>query len=138
MITLNKGHIFKLVRKFSKDEVLNFGKLTGDFNPIHSDEEFCKNTIFGKPIVYGMLGASLFGNLLGNNITGGIYLKQDLKFLKPVFIDEEVEASVKIEGIIMPKGFMELTTLLRKIEGDQIAIEGKALVKIPLDKYRII
>ena len=40
MLTYKKGHTFKLLRKFSKDEVLLFQSLCGDKNPLHFDEEF--------------------------------------------------------------------------------------------------
>jgi 3-hydroxybutyryl-CoA dehydratase len=138
MITFNKGHTFKLLRKFSQKEILIFSEICGDKNPLHYDEEFCKNTIFKKPIIFGMLGASLFSNLLGNNLIGSIYIKQDLKFLKPIFVEEEIEASVTIEDLIKPKDFIKLKTQVRKILTNEIAIDGEALIKYDKSKYTIL
>jgi 3-hydroxybutyryl-CoA dehydratase len=138
MITFNKGHTFKLLRKFSQKEVLIFSEICGDKNPLHYDEEFCKNTIFKKPIIFGMLGASLFSNLLGNNLVGSIYIKQDLKFLKPIFVEEEIEASVTIEDLIKPKDLIKLKTQVRKILTNEIAIDGEALIKYDKSKYTIL
>lgn len=137
MKTLFKGQIFSLRRSFTKQEVLSFSNLCGDKNPIHFDEEFCKKTIFKKPIIFGMLGSSLFSNLLGNNIEGSIYINQTLNFLKPIYIDEEIEATVKIDGMTEPKNYLRLITQVRKIKSDEIAIDGEALVRIPRDKYII-
>jgi acyl dehydratase len=138
MITFKIGHKFTLLRKFSKDEVMLFSQLCGDKNPLHYDEEFCKNTIFKKPIIFGILGASLFSNLLGNNLDGSIYIKQSLNFLKPIFIDEEIEASVEIKDLIKPKNFLMLKTQVIKLETKEVAIDGEAVVKFPKDKYQII
>ncbi len=137
MKTLYKGQIFSLRRSFTKEEVLSFSNLCGDKNPIHFDEEYCKKTIFKKPIIFGMLGSSLFSNLLGNNIEGSIYINQTLSFLKPIYIEEEVEAIVKIEGLTEPKNYLQLITQVRKVKSDEIAIDGEALVRIPRDKYII-
>ena len=138
MITFNKGHTFKLIRKFSKEEVLLFSQLCGDKNPLHYDEEFCKTTIFKKPIIFGMLGASLFSNLLGNNLDGSIYINQNLSFLKPIYIDEEIEARVEILDLIKPKDFLRLKTQVLKLGSGEIAIDGEAVVKYRKDKYQIL
>lgn len=135
MKTLIKGQIFSLRKSFSKEEVLLFSNLCGDKNPIHYDEEFCKKTIFRKPIIFGMLGSSLFSNLLGNNIEGSIYISQTLNFLKPIYIDEELEASVKIDDLTEPKKYLKLITQVKKLKTEEIAIDGEALVKIPRDKF---
>jgi 3-hydroxybutyryl-CoA dehydratase len=138
MISFKKGHTFKLLRKFTKEDVLLFSQICGDRNPLHYDEEYCKKTIFKKPIIFGILGASLFSNLLGNNLDGSIYIKQNLNFLKPIYIDEEIEASVEIKDLIKPKDFLLLKTQVVKLDTNEVAIDGDAVVKYPKDKYHII
>jgi len=141
MITFHKGHTFKLLRKFSKEEVLLFSNLCGDKNPLHFDEEYCKNTQFKKPIIFGMLGASLFSNLLGNNLDGSIYIKQSLNFLRPIYVDEEIEASVRIEDLIKPKDCLLLRTQIRKLSSggvSELAVDGEAVVKYNKEKYKIL
>lgn len=129
------GQKFSIHRKFTKEEVILFSNLCGDKNPLHIDEEFAKKTIFKKPICHGMLGSSLFSNLMGNNITGSIYVSQTLKFLKPVYIDEEIEAFVEIDKFNKEKNFLKLNTYVIKIESREKAIEGEALIKIPKNEY---
>jgi acyl dehydratase len=138
MKTISKGQVFRLTRKFSQEEVLVFAKLSGDSNPIHYDKIFCEGTKFKKPIIHGMLGASLFSNLLGNNITGSIYISQSLKFLKPIYIDEEVEALVTVKDIIKEKGRITLLTELFKRDTKELATDGEALIKFPIEEYNII
>ena len=145
MITYYKGHTFKLLRKFTKEEVRIFSDLCGDKNPLHYDEEFCKTTIFKKPIIFGMLGASLFSNLLGNNLTGSIYIKQSVNFLRPIFIEEEIEARVVIEELIKPKNYLLFKTEVWKLDREnkselkyELTISGEAVVKYDKEKYNIL
>jgi len=131
------GQKFSILRKFSKEEVIQFSNLCGDKNPLHLDEEFAKKSIFKKPICHGMLGSSLFSNLMGNNITGSIYLSQTLKFLKPIYINEEIEAFVEINGYDKEKSILKLNTYVIKCLKKEKAIEGEALIKIPKNEFTL-
>lgn len=132
------GQKFSILRKFPKEEVILFSKLIGDKNPLHLDEEFAKKTLFKRPICHGMLGSSLFSNLMGNNIRGSIYLSQTLKFLKPVYIDEEIEAFVEIIEYFKEKNILRLNTCVVKFLTKEKAIEGEALIRIPKNEYIFI
>lgn len=43
-------------RTISEADVVMFAGLTGDYNPIHTDEEFAKSTAFGRRILHGPAG----------------------------------------------------------------------------------
>ena len=48
------GQKVVLERSFSLEEVIAYANLSGDDNPLHINEEFAKNSRFGKNIVqYG-------------------------------------------------------------------------------------
>jgi acyl dehydratase len=137
MNVLKKGQKWAINRRFSQEEVLLFARLSGDNNPLHHDLEFCKTTIFKQPICHGMLGASLFSNLLGNNIKGSIYISQTLKFLRPVYIDEDIQAILIIRDIMPEKRRLALITQVTKIDKNELAIDGEAIIKYP-DEYKIL
>jgi acyl dehydratase len=46
-------------RTITEADIVNFAGLSGDFNPLHTDEEFAKETPFGTRIAHGMLVASI-------------------------------------------------------------------------------
>lgn len=94
---LNK--IWKTEKKFSERDVILFSNLTGDDNRIHLDEEYAKKSIFGEKVVHGMLVASLFSKIFGKVFPGegSIYLKQEIKFIAPIFIGDTILAQVKLE-----------------------------------------
>ena len=43
-------------RTITEADVVNFAGISGDFNPLHMDDEFAKNNIFGKRVAHGALG----------------------------------------------------------------------------------
>lgn len=89
-IKINIGHTFNFPFSFSQEQVSTFAALTGDTNPLHSNETFAKSTIYGRTILPGFLGGSIFSKVFGTIYpgTGTIYLKQDMKFLKPLYPNE--------------------------------------------------
>jgi len=51
-------------RTITEADVVAFAGLSGDFNPLHVDEEFARNTIFGTRIAHGLLGLSVASGLI--------------------------------------------------------------------------
>jgi acyl dehydratase len=111
---------------------MHFAELSLDRNPLHLDEAFGRASVFGQPVVHGMLVASLFSGLIGMELpgTGSIYLGQTLIFKAPVFIGEEVTATVEIIKIRKDKPIVTLSTVCEKDSGQKV-ITGEAVVKVP-------
>ena len=51
-------------RTITEADVVAFAGLSGDFNPLHTDEEFAKRTMFGTRIAHGLLGLSIASGLI--------------------------------------------------------------------------
>ena len=98
--------------KVTKEKVEEFAKYSGDYNSLHTDEEFAKNSIFGARIAHGMIFGAIILKILGTNFLGEgtIYLEQNLKFLKPIYIGETVQIEVKILGKKENKPIYSLST----------------------------
>ena len=45
-------------RTVTETDIVNFAGVTGDYNPMHTDAEYAKKTMFGERIALGMLGLS--------------------------------------------------------------------------------
>ncbi len=120
-----------LSKAFTESEVECFAKISFDDNPVHLNQEYAEGTVFGQRIVHGLLVASLFSGLIGGKLPGHgtIYLGQNMSFKAPVYINENIEASVEVIKVREDKPILTLKTLCVKNDGT-IAIEGKAVVKI--------
>ena len=125
------GQKKEIIKSVQKEDVQKFADVSGDWNPLHLDEEYAKNTLFGKCIVHGMLSASYISAILGTDFPGEgtIYLGQNLKFLNPIYIGEEIEISIEIISID-EKNRAVIKTDVRCSDG-KLAIEGEAMVKLP-------
>lgn len=97
MVEIGKEYSFR--KTFSESDVYLFGGIICDSSPWHIDEEFAKESMFKKRLVYGMLSASLFSTVIGKFFPGYIYLSQEVKFLKPVFIGDTIKARIIVEEI---------------------------------------
>lgn len=124
------GQSESLTKTFKDEDVLGFAKLSGDDNPIHLDDDFARQSIFKRRIVQGMLTGSLISALIANHLPGrgSIYLKQDLTFLKPVFIGDTITAIVTIQNIIVEKSLYFLETNCFN-QNNELVISGSATIK---------
>ena len=73
----------------------DFAKISGDYSPIHMNEEFAKLTKFGKKIVHGILLASLLSRMVGMYLPGkyALYSSQTLEFHNPCFVGDKITVS---------------------------------------------
>ena len=135
--TIEVGKSWSLKRRFTKQEVFAFSELSGDKNAVHLDEKAASESMFKRPIVHGMLVGSLFSNILGNNVPGSIYLKQSLKFVKPVYYEDDIKAVLTVVSTIPDKKRITLDTKVYKDDGT-IVIEGEAFVWVNNEKIKVI
>ena len=99
------GQKVKFFKTFRQEDVEKFSEISGDNNPVHLDINYASKTIFKKRVVHGFLTASLISAAIGTKLPGpgSIYLNQSLKFLAPVFPDEEVIVELTIKKINLEK-----------------------------------
>ena len=118
-----------LSRKITEEGIISFAEATGDFNPLHLDKEYAKNTVFKRPIAHGMLVASLISNIIGNKLPGPgtVYISQTLVFKRPAKINDIIVAEVEVNEIDIGKGRVSLNTYCRNQDG-LVVLEGEAIV----------
>lgn len=127
------GEKQEVSKTISESDVYLFAGISGDFNPVHINQVAAEGSMFGKRIAHGMLVGSLISNVIGMKMPGAgtVYIEQDLKFLKPVYIGDTVTASVEIIEIINEtKNTLKLSTCVRNQNGEKV-IDGYAVVKAP-------
>ena len=128
---------FSVGQSFQKDFFISeelgrsFAQISGDFNPVHLDEEYARETMFGKRIAHGMLLGSYISGVLGSDFPGEgtIYLKQDMKFTKPVYYGDTITISVTILEMDDARNRMTLETNCYNQESE-LVLAGTALVML--------
>ncbi|KPA74345.1 putative mitochondrial Maoc family dehydratase-like protein [Leptomonas pyrrhocoris] len=99
-----------------QEDVAAFGNLIGDHNPIHSDLAAAKAAGFPSTICYGMFAGSLFSGLMATELPGPntVYISQNLRFLAPVFVGDELEIIAKVTQFRRDRGLIEMATIVQK------------------------
>ncbi len=94
---INKSAVFEVV--VSDEDVQNFAKLTGDFNPLHIDQEYAVNTNFEGQVVHGALLVGYISRLLGMHIPGEkcIINNFTVKLSNPVYVGSKIEVSGSVK-----------------------------------------
>lgn len=126
------GDHASVTKTVSETDVYLFAGITGDLNPAHTNEVAASKTMFKTRIAHGMLGAGFISAVLGMYLPGPgtIYMGQELKFTKPVYIGDTVTATATVEEIILEKNRVILDTTVVNQDGE-IVIQGKATVMPP-------
>ncbi len=80
------------------DIVLRYAESTGDYNPLHFDEEFASKTRFGRLISQGGIAVGLVHALVAMELPGPgtVFTKQQWVFPAPVYIGD----TITVEGRI--------------------------------------
>jgi len=88
-------------RTVTEADIVIYAGLSGDYNPLHTDEEYCKTTPFGGriahgPLVYGIAAGLLFQLHLYDDTMIALLGFEDLRFTKPVKPGDTIRARVKV------------------------------------------
>ncbi len=100
-----------------------FRQLSGDVNPLHTDDDYAKAAGFPGKVVYGMLSASFFSTLAGVYLPGKYCLLHEVKasFVRPVFVGDTLEISGKISHKNDTFRQVEIKGRIRNQNGDKVA-----------------
>jgi 3-hydroxybutyryl-CoA dehydratase len=128
---LEAGMAATFAKTVTEADIQAYAGLSGDFNPVHMNEEFASTTMFKGRIAHGMLSAAFISTVLGMRLPGPgcIYVSQALKFKAPVRIGDTVTARVEVTGTVPEKKFVTLKTTC-SIAG-KVVIDGEATMMVP-------
>ena len=68
--TLQIGDQGTFTKTISEHDVFEFADASGDFKPLHIDEEYAKRSRFGHRVAHGILMAGVISTVLGGDIPG--------------------------------------------------------------------
>jgi acyl dehydratase len=128
---LKIGDKFSASKQITDAVVRAFAELSGDYNPIHLDDEFAAKTRFGKRIAHGMISGALISAVLGYELKDRkiVYLSQTLKFTAPVFIDDTVTATATVTNIREDKNIVTVETICANQNGETV-VRGEAAIMV--------
>lgn len=125
------GDQVKLKHIITEKDMSDFVQLTGDNNPIHTDETYAENTPFGQRVVHGMLSASFISTIIGTKIPGegALWLSQTINFISPARISDEITISASVKSISRSQRVLILDISIKNQNNLEI-ISGESKVKV--------
>jgi len=125
------GERASLSRTISLEDILQMAAITGDFNPVHMDEEYAASSRFHGRIAHGVFSVGLVSAVLGMQLPGpgAIYLKQSLDFLYPVRPADTLTAEVIVSAWRPEKRIISLITRVSNQEAKDVA-KGESLLLV--------
>lgn len=129
------GMVRSLRKQVTDRDIELFAEVSTDRNPVHLDDDYAHDTIFGGRIAHGMLTAGLISAVIGEQLPGHgtVYLGQSLKFLAPVRPDDMVLTEVEVTEIDHSRRRVTMETRCM-VDGKKVLV-GEATVLAPSRKF---
>lgn len=130
--TIQIGDSASFTKTVTEADITLFAGYSGDFNPAHINAAEAEKGMFHGRIAHGMLSAGFISAVLGMQLPGPgtIYMGQELRFVKPVYIGDTVTATATVVERIPEKNRLKLETIVTNQKGEQV-ITGMATVMPP-------
>lgn len=123
-------------KTITETDVYLFAGISGDFNPVHVNEEYAKHTPFGTRIAHGALPQSLIAPVLGMKLPGlgTVAVEISCRFKAPVFFGDTITATARVAEKWDEKRWVKMT-LKWVNQRQEVIAEGEAVVIPPAGKH---
>ena len=127
MSKIKLGDTYTEKVRYTQANVDTFAQISGDNNPIHINPEYASKSIFGRCIVHGFFAGAVFSKVFGTQWPGEgtIYLYQEMKFMSPVFVEQDYNAVFEVVELDEVKHRGTIKCTLQDADG-KVAIAGTA------------
>jgi 3-hydroxybutyryl-CoA dehydratase len=134
---LEVGQKAEITHQVSERDLLLFAAVSGDVNPVHLDEQFAADTPFKGRIAHGMFSGALISAAIACELPGpgSIYIGQELGFLRPVRLQDEIRVELEILEKL-PKNRVRIATRVFNQDGKQV-VDGVATVMAPTERVSL-
>jgi 3-hydroxybutyryl-CoA dehydratase len=129
-VSLRIGDKAELTKTVRPEDVTAFAEITGDTQALHLDPTFGQKTRFGRPIAHGMISAGYISAVLGTKLAPQhlvVYLSQQLRFRRPVFVGDTITAQAEVTAIDEEKAIVTVRTDCVNQDGEAV-VKGEATV----------
>lgn len=127
------GDQASFAKTITETDIYLFAGISGDFNPVHVDEEYAKSTPFGSRIAHGGLASSLLAPVLGMKLPGlgTVALEVSQRYKKPTYPGDTVTCTVEVTKKLARIKAIEMRIQWTNQRGEKVAV-GSCKVVPPL------
>ena len=117
------------VKTITGRDIELFAEVSGDYNPVHIDEEYAQKTLFKGRIAHGAISESLISATMSKLPGLVIYLSTSMRFLKPVRIGDTIAVVADVTEVRKDKGIVTTKNTCTNQNGE-VVTEGEGTVRL--------
>ena len=123
------GSRASFTKTITEADVTTLAGVTGDFNPLHVDAEYARQTRYGQRTAHPLLASGLISAVLNTRLPGpgAICLSQQIEYLGPIFIGDTITAVVEVTAWQPEKHLITLKTTCSNQDARQV-LTGQAVL----------
>ncbi len=115
--------------KITEEMYDRFLAISGDDNPLHTDEDFAKSFGFSSRVAYGMMIASFFSTLGGVYLPGRYCIIQgvSMDFRAPVYAGDELTVTGSVAELFPSVSSAQIKVVMKNSDGKKV-VRGRLKV----------
>lgn len=127
---LKVGAAASVELRISGEMIGKFSHLTGDMNPLHTETQFARRSIYRKEVAHGMIPVGFVSLLDFFNIDGLICapIELEARFIEPVLSDDRLCVHGEITGIDESAGMVKAAFSIMNLRTKNICSDGSITV----------
>ncbi len=132
------GQTAEIKRTVTEQDVMDFARLSGDVQPLHTDVEYGDRTRFKSRIAHGALLIGFISAVLGVEMATSkitmIFLGLNASFTSPVHLGDSITTRCEVKKVREDKPILTVDCRCLNQDGDEV-LTGEAVVYV--DPYPI-
>ena len=124
----------RFTKTVSETDAVLFAGITGDFYPLHLDEEFARKTRFKTRIVHGAMLVGFISTVMAKINAhlappGGVSTRYDIRFVGPVMFGDTITTSLTVREKNLQRSELIMDALCINQNGDAV-LKGQTVMKV--------
>lgn len=135
---LQVGDSATFSRTLTQEDIWLYAYVSGDYNPIHLDQEYAKTTIFKGTVGHGMFYAAMLSSAVANLLPGPgtIFLSQEFKLRNPARVGDVLRGEIKLVEKKRLKNIVLIECIIKN-QDEKTVFSGVTTVIAPSEKLKL-
>jgi 3-hydroxybutyryl-CoA dehydratase len=128
------GDRARFTKTITETDSALFSAISGDFYPIHFNEELAKRTRFGGRIAHGAIAVGLISTVIGVPLQGpgvcaAVIRELHFNFTAPVRFGDTLTAEATVDEVVQERHIVTLSVACRN-QREEVVLTGQAVIKV--------
>ena len=128
------GDTARFTKTITETDSALFAAVSGDFYPIHFNQELASRTRFGGRIAHGAIAVGLVSTVIGVPLQGpgvcaAVIKELQFEFTAPVRFGDTLTAEAVVEEVVTARHAVHLTVGCRN-QRQETVLKGRAIIKV--------